>query len=77
MNLSTITNSLLQNFKKELEKEENIILIKQDLLRPIIKYTMDELYPYFFKGIILITEILLFLIIVIFLNLKIMLKYHN
>jgi|TARA_B110000285_G_C15133545_1_gene625294 hypothetical protein len=77
MNLSTITNSLLQNFKKELEKEENIILIKQDLLRPIIKYTMDELYPYFFKGIILITAILLFLIIVIFLNLKIMLKYHN
>jgi hypothetical protein len=77
MNLSTITNNILQNFKDELEKEENIEIIKKDLLRPIIKYTVDELYPYLFKGIILITAILLFLIITIFLNLKIMLKYHN
>ena len=77
MNLSTITNSLLHNFKKELEKEENIVLIKKDLLRPIIRYTLDELYPYLFKCIILITAILLFLFIAIFLNLKIMLKYHN
>jgi len=77
MNLSTITSSILQNFKNELEKEENVMLIKKDLLRPIIKYTVDELHPYFFKCIILVTAILLFLIIVIFLNLKIMLKYHN
>jgi hypothetical protein len=76
MNLSTITNNILQNLKNELEKEENIILIKEDLLRPIIRYTIDELYPYFFKCIILIIAILLFLIIVIFLNLKIILKYH-
>ena len=77
MNLSTITSNILQNFKNELEKEENIVLIKQDLLRPIIKYTLDELYPYLFKCIILITAILLFLFIAIFLNIKIMLKYHN
>ena len=42
MDLSTITNTILQNFKKEIEKEENILLIKKDLLRPIIKYTIDE-----------------------------------
>ena len=77
MNVSTITHSIIQNFRDEIEKEENISMIKQDLLRPIIKYTMDELYPYFFKCIILITAILLFLIITVFLNLKIMLKYHN
>jgi len=77
MNLSTITNNILQNFKIELEKEENIDLIKKDLLRPIIRHTLDELYPYLFKCIILIIAILLFLFIAIFLNLKIMLKYHN
>ena len=75
MNLSTITQNILQNFKKEIEKEENIIIVKRDLLRPIIKYTIDEIYPYIFKCIILITCILLFLMIIIFLNLKVMLKY--
>tara|TARA_Y100001936_G_C16032643_1_gene646561 strand:+ start:128 stop:355 length:228 start_codon:yes stop_codon:yes gene_type:complete len=74
MDLSTITNNILQNFKKEIEKEENILLIKKDLLRPIIKYTLDEIYPYFFKCIIGIISVLLFLIILIFLNLKIILK---
>ena len=74
MDLSTITNTILQNFKKEIEKEENILLIKKDLLRPIIKYTIDEIYPYFFKCIIGIIAVLLFLIVLIFLNLKIILK---
>jgi hypothetical protein len=74
MDLSTITNTILQNFKKEIEKEDNILLIKKDLLRPIIKYTIDEIYPYFFKCIIGIIAVLLFLIVLIFLNLKIILK---
>tara|TARA_Y100000996_G_scaffold415271_1_gene409077 strand:+ start:480 stop:707 length:228 start_codon:yes stop_codon:yes gene_type:complete len=74
MDLSTITNTILQNFKKEIEKEENILLIKKDLLRPIIKYTIDEIYPYFFKCVIGIIAVLLFLIVLIFLNLKIILK---
>ena len=74
MDLSTITNTILQNFKKEIEKEENIVLIKKDLLRPIIKYTIDEIYPYFFKCVIGIIAVLLFLIVLIFLNLKIILK---
>ena len=74
MDLSTITNTILQNFKKEIEKEENILLIKKDLLRPIIKYTIDEIYPYFFKCVIGIIGVLLFLIVLIFLNLKIILK---
>ena len=74
MNLSTITHNVILNFKKELEKEENITIIKSDILKPIITYTIDEIYPYFIKCIIVISSILLFLVIMIFLNLKIMLK---
>ena len=77
MNLSTITHNILNNFKTEIEKEENILIIKNDLLKPIIKYTIDEIYPYFIKCIILISSIILFLIVMIFLNLKVILKYNQ
>ena len=33
MNLSTITHNVILNFKKELEKEENITIIKSDILK--------------------------------------------
>jgi hypothetical protein len=74
MNLSTITTSILNNVKLELEKEENVKLIKEDLLKPMIQHTMDELYPYFLKCMVVIMIILLFLIVTVFLNLKIILK---
>lgn len=77
MNLSTITHNILNNFKTEIEKEENILIIKNDLLKPIIKYTIDEIYPYFIKCIILICSIILFLVVMIFLNLKVILKYNQ
>lgn len=77
MNLSTITHNILNNFKTEIEKEENILIIKNDLLKPIIKYTIDEIYPYFIKCIILISSIMLFLLVMIFLNLKVILKYNQ
>ena len=47
MNLSTITKNILNNLKDELEKEDNIQLIKEDILRPLIQHIMRELYPYF------------------------------
>mgnify|MGYP007072079649 FL=1 len=77
MNLSTITHNILNNFKTEIEKEENILIIKNDLLKPIIKYTIDEIYPYFIKCIILNISIMLFLVVMIFLNLKVILKYNQ
>lgn len=74
MNLSTITKSILLNIKEEIDKEGNIEIIKSDILKPLIKHIMDELYPYFLKMIVLIIIILLFLIIAIFLNLKVIYK---
>ena len=71
MNLSTITKNILNNLKDEIEKEENITTLRSDILRPLIKHIMDELYPYFLKMLIIIIIILLFLIITIFLNLKV------
>tara|TARA_Y100000996_G_scaffold266545_1_gene209737 strand:- start:284 stop:508 length:225 start_codon:yes stop_codon:yes gene_type:complete len=74
MDLSTITKNILSNLKDELEKKENIDLLKTDILRPLIKHIIDELYPYFLKMIFIIVIVLLFLIITIFLNLKVIYK---
>ena len=74
MDLSIITKNILLNVKNELKKEENIIILKNDLLKPLIEYTISEIYPYVFKCVLLIVSIIFFMIIIIFLNVKIMLK---
>ena len=71
MNLSTITKNILLTIKDEIEKEENINIVKSDILKPLIKHIIDVLYPYFLKMLIIIIIILLFLFITIFLNLKV------
>ena len=46
MNLSTITKNILLNLKEEIEKEDNIQLIKEDILKPLIQHIMRELYVF-------------------------------
>lgn len=76
MNLSTITNNVLNSVKEELKKEESIDILKKDILKPIIKHTMDELYPYIFKGVLIILFLFIFILLIIFMNLKIIFKNH-
>ena len=49
MNLSTITKNILLNIREEIENEENMDIIKKDILKPLIKHIIDELYPYLLK----------------------------
>jgi len=74
MNLSTITKNILLNIREEIENEENMDIIKKDILKPLIKHIIDELYPYLLKMMIIIIIILFFLFITIFLNLKVIYK---
>jgi hypothetical protein len=76
MNLSTITINILNSVRDELKKEESIEILKKDILKPIIKHTMDELYPYIFKGVLIILFLFLFILLIIFMNLKIIFKNH-
>ena len=71
MNLSILTKKILLNLRDEIEKDDNITMIKKHILKPLIKHIIDELYPYFLKMLFIIIIILLFLIITIFLNLKV------
>ena len=71
MNLTLLTKRVLTNIKDELKEKENMMIIKNELLNPLIKHIINELYPYFLKLLIIIIIILIFLIITIFLNLKV------
>ena len=75
MNLTLLTKNILLNITNELKEEENIKIIKNDILNPLIKHILNEIYPYIFKICIIILIILLFLIVTIFLNLKIIYKH--
>ena len=70
MNLTLLTKKVLTSISSELKEEENLEIIKKDILNPLIKHIFDEIYPYFFKILIIFIFVLIFLVITIFLNLK-------
>ena len=71
MDLSVIINKSLNEIKNELKREENMDVIKIDILTPIIEHIITELYPYFIKLIFGILLLLTLLLITIFLNIRI------
>lgn len=75
MDLSVITKKILSEISDEVKKEDNMNIIKYDILDPIIRHIIDELYPYFIKISIGAIIILVFIIITLFLNLRII--YRN
>ena len=74
MRLSDIIKKILLELSTEIKKEENMIILRSDILNPIIKEIIDELYPYFIKCFDGIIIILIFLILTIILNLRVILK---
>ena len=75
MNLSDIIKKIILELSNEVKKEDNMKIIKSDnILSPIIKEIIDELYPYFIKCLIGIIVILFFFILTIILNLRVILK---
>jgi|TARA_Y100000814_G_C12323572_1_gene399045 hypothetical protein len=74
MRLSDIIKKILLELSTEIKKEENMIILRSDILNPIIKEIIDELYPYFIKCFVGIIIILIFLILTIILNLRVILK---
>ena len=74
MDLSFIVKKLVREVSEELKEKENIDILKNEILNPIIGHIISELYPYFIKLIIVIILIFVFLITTVLLNIKIILK---
>jgi hypothetical protein len=71
-----IVLKLIQEVKSEIKKDENMLVIRQDIINPLVNQILDELQPYVFKSIVIITSIIVFLLITIILNIRVIM-YHS
>tara|TARA_Y100000817_G_C16592256_1_gene426923 strand:+ start:87 stop:365 length:279 start_codon:yes stop_codon:yes gene_type:complete len=70
-------NQIIYNFlnetKEEIKKKENMELLKGEIINPVIKEVINELYPYFIKILCCVIFIVLILILTIILNIRVIL----
>jgi hypothetical protein len=69
MKIKHLKKNFLNLFKKELKDEKNIEQLN-DIFKPIVHNIIYQIYPYFILFTIIIVSILLFLIIILFINIK-------
>lgn len=71
MSFNTIVKKLLTNAKDELKEEENIKILKEDILQPIVEQIFYVMYPYFIGVSLIVIFIIMLIFIILFLNIKI------
>ena len=74
MDFNSIIKKSVIDVCKEIKKEDKMNVIKSDVLNPVIEHVVMQLSPYFFKCGIIFAVLLIFIIIMIFLNLRIIYK---
>jgi len=74
--LKSYIKRILLQVSDEINNDENMIVIRNDILKPIIAQVLDELHPFFIKLIIIIISIIVFLLITIILNIRVIM-YKN
>ena len=73
MSFNKIIYNFLIEIKEEIKKEENMCLLKDEIINPVIKETINELSPYFIKFICIVIFIVIILILTIILNIRVIL----
>tara|TARA_Y100001970_G_C13810188_1_gene639619 strand:- start:379 stop:606 length:228 start_codon:yes stop_codon:yes gene_type:complete len=73
MSFNQIIHNFLNETKEEIKKEKNMIIIKDDIINPVIKEIIKELYPYFIKIFCCVIFIVLILLLTIILNIRVIL----
>ena len=71
MSIEIITQKLLNSIKFELQKEQNMNLINNDIIKPIVENILDKIYPYFIGISFIIAFLVISIFIILCLNLKI------
>lgn len=69
-----LIDNLLKTLIKELKKEDRITLINENIIEPIVKSSIECLYPYFLFSITVIIILFILIISILFLNIKICYK---
>ena len=71
MSFNIIVNKLLLSMKDELQKEENIELMKNDIIKPVVEQIFLIMYPYFICVGAIFIAVIVVIFIILFLNNKI------
>lgn len=74
MDLSKLIRKSLLEVSDEFKKEENLVIIKNDLLNPVIEHVIEKIYPYFIKLTIGLILLFLSLLVIIILNIRFIFK---
>jgi hypothetical protein len=75
MDLNKIIKLILDELSLQVKNEQHFRILKKDILNPIIEDVINELYPYFMKATIIFITLFILLIIIIFLNIRVI--YHK
>ena len=71
MSFHAITKKLLTSIRDEIKKEENIYIISHDIIQPIVKRVIEQLYSYFIVFGFILIFIVISIFVILLLNLKI------
>jgi hypothetical protein len=71
MSLDQIKAKLMYSIKEELNTEENKEFIENDVIKPIVKNVLDQMYPYIIGTGLFFMSMFLFVILILFLNVKV------
>lgn len=70
-------NQIIYNFlnetKEEIKKEKNMTILKDEIINPVVKEVIKELYPYFIKIFCCVIVVVLILLLTIILNIRVIL----
>jgi len=71
MSFTIIVNKLLMSMKDELQKEENIEVMRNDIIKPVVEQIFLIMYPYFIGVGCIFIGVIFIIFIILFLNIKI------
>jgi len=74
MDFNLIIKKSVQDICDEVKKEENMVLIKQDVLNPIVEHVILQMYPYILKFVIGFVLLFILIVFLVILNLRIIYK---
>lgn len=71
MSFNTVVTKLLNSMKEELQKEENIQIMREDIIKPVVEQIFMIMYPYFIAMGCIFIMIIVIIFVILFLNIKI------
>jgi len=74
MSFENVVHEIYSSIKDELKKEQNMEILKHDIIKPIVQEAMNHIYPYLLGTIIIIFILLLSIFSVLFLNVRLIIK---